>query len=114
MPPHDGGYPQEMLRFAFVGGLAVSASRPVALRTDLAVGVPLSEGTPEGTSVAAYSPIIGRPAEKKSVRQSCIADVRVLGEAGFRYAGCYCGKMKKNSLHRTVVGKTTDGHFIPS
>jgi len=40
-----------VLRFAFVGGLAVSLSRPVALRTDLAVGVPLSEGTPEGTSV---------------------------------------------------------------
>jgi len=28
-----------VLRFAFVGGLAVSLSRPVALRTDLAVGV---------------------------------------------------------------------------
>jgi hypothetical protein len=40
-----------MLRFAFVGGLAVSVSRPVALRTDLAVGVPLSEGDPKGTSV---------------------------------------------------------------
>src|SRR6266496_651901 len=40
-----------VLRFAFVGGLAVSVSRPVALRTDLAVGVPLSEGAPEGTSV---------------------------------------------------------------
>jgi hypothetical protein len=40
-----------MLRFAFIGGLAVSISRPVALRTDLAVGVPLSEGDPEGTSV---------------------------------------------------------------
>jgi hypothetical protein len=40
-----------VLRFAFVGGLAVSLSRPVALRTDLAVGVPLSEGSPVGTSV---------------------------------------------------------------
>jgi hypothetical protein len=31
--------------YAFVGSLAVSTSRPSALRTDLAVGVPLSEGT---------------------------------------------------------------------
>jgi hypothetical protein len=41
-----------MLRFAFIGGLAVSISRPLALRTDLAVGVPLAEGDPEGSSVA--------------------------------------------------------------
>jgi len=45
-----------MLSCAFIGGLAVSSSRPVALRTDLAVGVPLSERDLEGSSVGSGWP----------------------------------------------------------
>src|SRR5437763_11184127 len=42
LSPSTSGYRRDLL-VAF-GGRAVSRSRPSALRTDLAVGVPLSEG----------------------------------------------------------------------